>query len=67
MRVTEGGEEHERIELEQFCFACMLGGEDGRTLFMNVADWNGPDAIGKGPRTGKVLTVDVPGPHAGYP
>jgi sugar lactone lactonase YvrE len=67
VRVTEGGEELERIELEQFCFACMLGGDDGRTLFMNVADWNGPDAVGKGPRTGKVLTVDVPAPHAGYP
>jgi sugar lactone lactonase YvrE len=67
VRVTEGGEELERIELEQFCFACMLGGEDGRTLFMNVADWNGPDAVGKGPRTGKVLTAEAPAPHAGYP
>jgi sugar lactone lactonase YvrE len=67
VRIHEGGEITETIELDQFCFACMLGGEDGRTLFMNVADWNGPEAIGKGPRTGRVLTHDAPAPHAGYP
>jgi sugar lactone lactonase YvrE len=67
VRVRAGGEELERIELDQFCFACMLGGEDGKTLFMNVADWNGPDAVGKGPRTGKVLTTDAPAAHAGFP
>jgi sugar lactone lactonase YvrE len=67
VRVREGGEELEKIELDQFCFACMLGGDDGKTLFMNVADWNGPDAVGKGPRTGKVLTIDAPAAHAGFP
>jgi sugar lactone lactonase YvrE len=67
VRVREGGEELEKIELDQFCFACMLGGDDGKTLFMNVADWNGPDAVGTGPRTGKVLTTDAPAAHAGFP
>jgi sugar lactone lactonase YvrE len=67
VRVRAGGEELERIELDQFCFACMLGGEDGKTLFMNVADWNGPDAVGRGPRTGKVLITDAPAAHAGFP
>jgi sugar lactone lactonase YvrE len=67
LRVREGGEVLERIELDQFCFACMLGGEDGRTLFMNVADWTGTEGIGHGPRTGRVLTVGAPAPHAGFP
>jgi sugar lactone lactonase YvrE len=67
VRVGEGGEVLDEVELDQFCFACMLGGEDGRTLFMNVADWNGPDSIGKGPRTGKVLTIEAPASHAGFP
>ena len=67
MRVREGGEVLERIELDRFCFACMLGGADGKTLFMMAAEWNGPENVGKGPRTGKVLTADAPAPHAGSP
>lgn len=67
VRVREGGEVLERIELDRFCFACMLGGEDGRTLFMNVANWTGIEGIGKEPRTGQVLTVEAPAAHAGFP
>ena len=67
MRVREGGEVLERIELDRFCFACMLGGADGKTLFMMAAEWNGAENVGKGPRTGKVLTADAPAPHAGSP
>jgi sugar lactone lactonase YvrE len=67
VRVHEGGEVLETIELDQFCFACMLGGEDGTTLFMNVADWSGTEGVGQGPRTGRVLKVEAPAPHAGYP
>jgi len=67
VRVAEGGEVLDEVTLDRFCFACMLGGEDGGTLFMNVAEWNGPDQIGKGPRTGQVLTVEAPAPHAGRP
>jgi sugar lactone lactonase YvrE len=67
VRVAEGGEILQTIELDRFCFACMLGGEDGRTLFMNVAEWNGPEGIFKEPRTGQVLAVEAPAPHAGRP
>lgn len=66
-RVADGGEVLETIELDRFCFACMLGGEDGRTLFMNVAEWTGPKGIFKEPRTGQVLAYDAPAPHAGRP
>jgi sugar lactone lactonase YvrE len=67
VRVAEGGEVLETIELDRFCFACMLGGEDGRTLFLNVAEWNGPEGIFNEPRTGQVLAYDAPAPHAGRP
>jgi sugar lactone lactonase YvrE len=67
VRVAEGGEVLGTIEADRGCFACMLGGEDGKTLFMNVAEWTGPEGVFKEPRTGQVLAVDVPAPHAGFP
>jgi sugar lactone lactonase YvrE len=67
VRVRAGGEVLERIDLDRFCFACMLGGPDGRTLFMMAAEWSGPENVGKGPRTGRVLTAEAPAPHVGWP
>jgi sugar lactone lactonase YvrE len=67
VRVREGGEVLERIELDRFCFACMLGGAEGKTLFMMAADWSGPENVGKGPRTGEVVTAEAPAPGAGWP
>jgi sugar lactone lactonase YvrE len=68
-RVREGGEILQRVALKQACFACMLGGEDGRTLFMMVADWRGVERMGElfQARTGQVLTTRAPAPHAGRP
>src|SRR5919197_1197054 len=42
VRVREGGEVLQTVELDRGCFACMLGGPDGRTLFMMAAEWHGP-------------------------
>jgi sugar lactone lactonase YvrE len=68
-RVREGGEVLQRIDLDHACFACMLGGDDGQTLFMMVAEWWGVERMGElfGATTGKVLTVPAPAPHAGRP
>lgn len=73
-RVREGGEVLDRVPLDQPCFACMLGGEDRRTLFMLTADWrmseNFTDNIARltqGPRTGRLLTAPAPAPGAGRP
>jgi sugar lactone lactonase YvrE len=68
-RVREGGEVLDRIQLDRPCYACMLGGEDGRTLFMVVAKWFGPDRIDEliAAKTGQVLTARVDAPHAGWP
>ena len=38
VRVREGGEVTDRIEAGQPTFACTLGGDDGRTLFVVCAD-----------------------------
>jgi len=69
LRVREGGEVLDRIELDRPCYACMLGGEDGRTLFMVVAKWFGPERIDEllQAKTGQVLTARVDVPHAGWP
>jgi sugar lactone lactonase YvrE len=67
VRVREGGERLRTIEVDRGCFACMLGGPDGTTLFILAQEWRGPEAIGKGPRTGEVLAVEAPAPHAGWP
>src|SRR6185369_13234034 len=37
VRIAEGGEVKEVIETGAPCYACMLGGEDGKTLFMLTA------------------------------
>jgi sugar lactone lactonase YvrE len=68
-RVGEDGEVLQRIELDKACFACMLGGEDGRTLFMMVAEWWGVERMGElfSARTGRVLTARAPAPRAGRP
>jgi sugar lactone lactonase YvrE len=67
VRVREGGERLETIEVDRGCFACMLGGPDGSTLFILAQEWRGPAAIGAGSRTGQVLAVEAPAPHAGWP
>ncbi len=67
VRVREGGTVLETIELDRGCFACMLGGEGGTSLFLTAASWTGSGGIGKGPRTGQVLAFEAPAPHAGWP
>jgi sugar lactone lactonase YvrE len=66
VRVREGGEVLDSVELDRFCFACMLGGPDGNTLHIMAAEWHGPERMFD-QRTGQVLTVEAPAPHAGRP
>ncbi len=67
VRVREGGKVLQTIELDRGCFACMLGGADGKVLFMMVAEWGGPAGMSDGVRTGQVLTVAAPSPGTGWP
>jgi len=73
-RVREGGDVLERVQLDLPCFACMLGGPDGRTLYMVANDWRVADhftdnlrRLTTGSRTGQVLTAAAPAPGAGWP
>ncbi len=69
VRVREGGQVLETIALDRSPFACMLGGPDGRTLFILAAEWRGIEKVDEAlaARTGQVLTVRAPAPRAGWP
>jgi sugar lactone lactonase YvrE len=69
LRVREGGQVLERIPHDAACFACMLGDEDGKTLFLMTAEWRGVERMGElfQSKTGKIETVRVAVPHAGRP
>jgi sugar lactone lactonase YvrE len=60
VRVREGGEVLQTVELDRGCFACALGGPDGRTLFMVAREWSGLESMGDEGRSGQVLTVPAP-------
>ena len=67
VRVREGGEVLQTVELDNGCFACALGGPDGSTLFILAAPWRGPANMFDGDRAGEVRTVPAPSPSAGWP
>ncbi len=67
VRVAEGGEVLQTVDHDRGCFACMLGGPDGSTLFIAAQEWSGPEGIGTGPPTGQIVQVDSSAPHAGCP
>jgi sugar lactone lactonase YvrE len=68
VRLAPGGEIVEEITMPDGlgCFACMLGGEDGRTLLMCAAPDFG-EHTRTGQREGVLLTTEVGVPHAGLP
>ncbi len=63
VRVREGGEVLQTVEVDRGCFACMLGGPDGSTLHITAARW----PIEGATRTGVVLTAPAPAPGVGWP
>lgn len=70
VRVREGGEILDAVAVDRGCFACMLGGSDGRTLFIGAAQWRGMETtMTEGPgQTGQLLAAaGQPAPHAGRP
>jgi len=66
LRVSEGGKVHEVIPASPGykAIAVMLGGDDGRTLFMLEAKGTGPEDVSKNGRENSRIVmahVDVPG------
>ena len=69
VRVREGGEVLQTVDVDRGCFACMLGGPTRTTLFIVANEWRGMDKIPEvvQARTGQVLAVEAPAPGAGWP
>jgi sugar lactone lactonase YvrE len=64
VRVREGGEVLQTVNVDRGCFACMLGGAAEPRLFIVAAEWRGTAEMA---RNGRVLTVAAPAPKAGWP
>jgi sugar lactone lactonase YvrE len=53
VRVTEGGEVLDQVEVDRGCFSCAVS-DDG-TLFIVATEWHGFEQMFTDPRTGRVL------------
>ena len=62
--VAPGGEVLEVIDTGEICYACMLGGDDGQTLWMLAAPTSLAPELGAAP-AGRLLAASVDVPHAG--
>ena len=69
-RIDPRGNLAETVEVPGWgCIACMLGGTDGRSLYMAVSQMENPDAIFNGKAKGQILRtkVEVPAtPEAAF-
>lgn len=66
LRVREGGQILDEIPAKMGVYACMLGGEDGRTLFACAAP-SFAEHERRAAREAELLAVQVEVPHAGRP
>ncbi len=66
MRVAEGGAVLDEIVVDRGCYACMLGGDGRRTLFILAAQTSDP-VLSAQQRTGQVLAVEVAVGGTGFP
>ncbi|GAA3287251.1 hypothetical protein GCM10017708_04170 [Arthrobacter citreus] len=58
MHVRHGGEVLQTVQLEQGCFSCAAGGDDGGLLFMMTAQW--PEVMDPASgNTGRVVGLRV--------
>ena len=65
VRVAEGGQVLQTVELGRGGFACVLGGPDRRTLYAVTNEWGPQGPVGDHNSTVVAIEVDVPG--AGHP
>jgi sugar lactone lactonase YvrE len=67
LRVKEGGEVLDEIKVaNDFAYACMLGGDDRRTLYMCTAGSSDPNETLQ-QRAGRIESIQVDVPGAGLP
>ena len=66
IRVQEGGDLLDKVEVDRGAFACMLGGENGNTLFISTANDSTEETCLK-ERSARIEVIDVDVPRAGLP
>jgi sugar lactone lactonase YvrE len=66
VRVAEGGEVHQRVVTSMNCYACMLGDDDRRTLYMITAPVSHA-SVARAERKGAIEKVRTTVPGAGLP
>ena len=67
VRVREGGEVLQTVDVDRGCFACMLGGPDRKTLFIVATIWKGFASMNDGSTNGLLLSTEVEVAGAGWP
>ncbi len=69
VRVAEGGETLDIIDVDRGCFACTLGGRDGKTLFLVTGEWSAAMGIDvdEEDHAGRVVKTRAPARRAGRP
>jgi sugar lactone lactonase YvrE len=67
VRVREGGEVLQTINVDRGAFACTLGGADKKTLFIMATQWYGFEKMMDGMGTGQVLMVKAAVRGVGWP
>ena len=69
LRIREGGEVLQRIEHDKDIFSVMLGGPDGKTLFLLATEFRGATKVKEvaEARVGEVVISQAPAPGAGWP
>ena len=66
VRVAEGGEVLDTVEVDRGCYACALGGPERRHLFVLTSGTSRPDEAAAR-LEGRIEVVDVDVPGAGWP
>jgi sugar lactone lactonase YvrE len=64
--IAPGGAELARVETGDHCYACMLGGDNGRTLYMMTAPSANAAIAAQAPK-GRLLAANVSTGRAGWP
>ena len=66
IRVQEGGVLLDKVEVDRGAFACMLGGENGNTLFISTAN-DSQEEICIKKKSARIEIIEVDVPRAGLP
>ena len=66
IRVREGGALLDKVEVDRGAFACMLGGENGNTLFISTANDSTEETCLK-EKSARIEVIEVDVPRAGLP